>query len=66
MFPRSVRSVGLVGFQPSSPRVCTLEAARSIPANSPRKPKCSLACSDEMEMTGTFKPRPMAVATVCS
>ena len=62
MFPRSVRSVGPVGFQPSSSLVFSLEDGRVLPAKNPKKPKCSWAFSGEIEITGIFSPRPIAVA----
>ena len=62
MFSRSAISPGPVGFQPSFSRVCALEAHRSIAANDGSQPKCSFASSAVLLTTGTFRPRPMAVA----
>ena len=59
---RSAISPGPVGRHPNFLCVCSLEAGMSRPANMPSQPKKAWASCGAMDLTGSFKRRPMASA----
>ncbi len=58
----SSRRPGWVGVQPSTSRVLTLEAERSVAKKNPTNPKCALTSASGTDLTGRFSDAPTASA----